>query len=586
MQNKNIKKDNPLTLYSFIWRYLKHKKCYLFSFIIVSVIWSIEISLSPYLLKTIIDKVSSHHQNNELPSILLIPISLYVIMSLILNLNFVIYDYISLKLYPKLKADITKDIYSHLISHSSAYFQNNFTGSLMKKILDMPSNLELMFRTVNESFFPVICAIISSTFTLFIGVHYLFSIILILWSVFFIILSYIASKKLEVYSENLAEYNIDAGGKISDSISNIISIKLFASKNYEILKIDNVLKNVINVDCKVQWQNLKINFIQGIGMSTLILALLLLLTYSKMENIVTTGDFVLVLTLSISILMSTYNIGHEIQKFAKMKGLCVQALSIIQEKHEIIDLPNAKPIKILDGLIEFKNVTFNYEGKKNLFNNLNVIIHPGEKVGLVGRSGSGKSTFIKLILRLADTKSGTILIDGQDVKTVTNNSLINSLTTISQPPGIFNRTIIENIRFACQEATDSEVIDAAKKAKCNNFINKLPEGYETLVGEGGIKLSSGQIQRIALARAFLKKSPILLLDEATSALDNITEYSIQQSLYELMKNKTTIVIAHRLHVLKKMDRILVFNNGQIVEDGDFKTLSSNKNSNFFKLWKV
>ncbi len=587
MKKRDKKSELQITLAAFIWNYLKKRKLCLFFSLLAMIIWSAEVSLSPYLLKIIIDIVSQFSSySEELLTTLLIPVILYISMSLILNINFRIYDYASLRLYPKLKADITKDMYSYLIKHSYSFFQNSFSGSLTKKIFDMTTNIELMIRIANESFFPIICALITSSITLLIVVHYIFAIILIVWAIFFVCLSYIASIKLENYSKDLSEFNIKASGRISDSISNITTVKVFSANNYEIAQIDNSLRYVINADYKVHWQNLKISFIQGIGITILIFFMLTSLIYGRTQGWVTIGDFALVLTLSNSILMSIYNVSQQIQQFAKMTGICKQALSIMQEAYEIVDLPDAKTMNIGPGLIEFKNVNFNYENQKSLFNNLNITLNSGEKVGLVGYSGGGKSTFIKLILRLIEVQSGSILIDNQDIKKVKINSLINQLTVIPQDPDMFHRTIMENIKVAKPDATDKEVIMAAKKAKCHEFICELSEGYESLVGERGIKLSGGQRQRLAIARAFLKNSPILLLDEATSALDSLTESYIQQSLYDLMQNKTTIVIAHRLSTLKNMDRILVFDNGKIVEDGDLKTLNSDKNGLFSKLWQM
>lgn len=576
-----------ITLAQFIWSYLIKKKLYLFLFLFVAIIWSLEMSLSPYLLKIIIDIVSNFSINNdELLSALLMPIILYSSMSLILNINFRIYDYASLRLYPRLKADITKDMYSYLIQHSHSFFQREFSGSLTKKIFDMTSNVELMIITVNESFVPIICTLITSSIILLIVVHYVFAFILIIWSIFFICFSYVASQKLAIYSKNLSESNTKASGIISDSISSIASVKVFAANNYEVTRVNTSLDHVVKDDCKVYWQNLKINFIQGISTTILIFLMLTTLVHGRIQGWVTIGDFAFVLTLSISILININNIGQQIQQFAKMKGICKQALSIIQEEHEIIDLPGAQDMDIREGLIEFKNVSFHYEGQKKLFNNLDIIINPGKKIGLVGYSGGGKSTFIKLILRLMDIQFGSICIDGQNIREVTTNSLINQITVIPQESDMFHRTIMENIRFAKPSATDKEVIDASKKARCHKFITELSEGYESLVGERGIKLSGGQRQRVAIARAFLKNAPILLLDEATSALDSLTESHIQQSLYNLMKNKTTIVIAHRLSTLKKMDRILVFDNGKIVENGNLKTLLNDKKGVFSKLWTI
>ena len=276
----------------------------------------------------------------------------------------------------------------------------------------------------------------------------------------------------------------------------------------------------------------------------------------------------------------------QMQRFSKVVGTCNQALSIIKQPHEITDLPNALPLQVTKGEIIFNDVSFHYENNKPLFKHLAVKIKPGEKVGLVGYSGGGKSTFIKLILRLIDTKSGQILIDNQDIKAITKGSLRRQIGTIPQEPELFHRTIMENIKFARTKASDEEVIEAAKKARCHDFIMDLPEQYHSLVGERGVKLSGGQKQRIAIARAFLKNAPILILDEATSSLDSLTESEIHEALHQVMANKTTIVIAHRLSTLKDMDRILVFVNGEIIEDGELNTLLENKESHFYKLWRM
>ena len=585
LQDKKM--DLTITLETFIWGYLKKKILYLFLFVFVSIIWSICMSFSPYLLKIIIDIVSQFSTNDrELSHALLIPIILYTSVALILNINFRIYDYASLRLYPKLKADITKDMYSHLIKHSESFFHNNFAGSLTKKIFDMTTNIELMIRTVNETFMPIICGLITSSFMLLLVVHYVFALTLIIWAIFFICLSYVASIKLEYYSQELSEVNVKVSGNISDTIATITTVKLFGASGHEIERINHNLEHIVEADCKVHWQNLKISFIQGIGITILTFFMLIALIYGRIQGWVTIGDFALVLTLSISTLMSISDVGRQIQQFAKMSGVCKQALSIMQEVHEIVDLPNVTAINVGPGLIEFKNVNFNYAGNNILFDNLNIMLNPGEKIGLVGYSGGGKSTFIKLILRLIEVKSGAILIDNQNIKNVQIDSLVSQLTVIPQDPDMFHRTIMENIRFAKPDATDKEVIQAAKQAKCHDFIRQLAQGYESLVGERGIKLSGGQRQRIAIARAFLKNSSILLFDEATSALDSLTENDIQQSLYNLMQNKTTIVIAHRLSTLKHMDRILVFDNGKIVEDGDLKMLLGNKGGIFSQLWQM
>lgn len=587
MQNEDKASAQQISIFSFIWNYLKERKLCLFFSMFTTLVWSIEISLSPYLLKVIIDLAGLYPENSsETFSSLFLPASLYILVSLLLNLNFRINDYVKLKLYPQLKADIMRDLHSYLIRHSYSFFQNNLAGSLTKKISDIALNIESIIRMIMDSFLPIICALISACFTLLIVVHYMVAAVLLIWSSVFIIISYCASKKIEKFAKKVSELEVEANGRIGDSITNIKNIKLFSINNHEIMQITNILDQVVNTDLRLHWQNLKISFLQGLGMTIFTFFLLASLIYGRIGGWVTIGDFALVITLSISILGGVYNVGQQIQQFTKMKGRCEEAFSIIQTPHEIVQLPEAKAIKIKTGLIEFKNVTFHYKGKKNLFKNLSISLLPGEKVGLVGYSGGGKSTFINLILRLIDVQSGTISIDSQNIKEVTISSLMDNITVVPQNPDIFHRSIMENIRLAKPNATDIEVIEASKKAKCHDFICTLADGYESYVGERGIKLSEGQKQRLAIARAILKNSSILLLDEATAALDSVTENDIQRSLYKLMKNKTTIVIAHRLSTLKKIDRILVFDNGNIVEDGKLETLLKKKDGVFYKLWQT
>jgi ATP-binding cassette subfamily B protein len=258
----------------------------------------------------------------------------------------------------------------------------------------------------------------------------------------------------------------------------------------------------------------------------------------------------------------------DLLKFYEILGNISQGLKIVLQPIDIKNFPQAKPLIVNKGKIIFENVQFNYPNLPQLFQNKSVVIDPGEKVGLVGYSGSGKSTFINLILRLYEVNQGRILIDDQDIKLVTQDSLRNNITILYQDPSLFHRSVVENISYGKPESSIEEIITAAIKAHAHDFIIKLPQGYNTILGEKGVKLSGGQRQRIAIARAILKNSPILILDEATSQLDVLTEEKIQSSLSSLMENKTVIVIAHRLSTLLKMDRIIVFDNGKIVQSGN------------------
>ncbi len=574
-------------LLPFIWKYLKNRKKYLVILGLISLVSAAEMSISPYLLKLIIDKAANHFQNKErLLTEILTPAVLYVIAYIILNLTFRLWDYINLKLHPEIKSAITKELFTYLLSHSNAFFQNNFPGSLTKKISDLANNIELLFSFINGTFITFVLALMISSITLFNVVHPLFGIILFSWALIFIYLSYASAKKSEKFSALLSENTSKVDGTISDSISNIMNVKLFSSASHEVNHVSYHITKLVDSERKLQWQNLKINFIQGLGVTTLDSFMLLALIYCLIHDWVSPGDFALVLILSNSFLRKVRDIGQQILRLSKIIGICNHTINSINIPCEIIDISNSSSLIVKNGKIEFKNISFQYENNKPIFNNLNIKINAGEKVGLVGYSGSGKSTFIKLILRLIEPQTGEILIDSQDIKKVTQNSLRQQIGTIPQHPELFHRTIMENIRFSKANANDEDVVFSAIRARCHEFISELPQKYYSLVGERGIKLSGGQKQRIAIARIFLKQAPILLLDEATSALDSITEHAIQKSLDELMVNKTTIIIAHRLSTLKNMDRILVFKDGRIVEDGSLDYLLKNREGDFYKLWHM
>lgn len=303
------------------------------------------------------------------------------------------------------------------------------------------------------------------------------------------------------------------------------------------------------------------------------------------QGIVSTSELVYIFYTSWGLTMMAWISGMELPNFFSEIGVCNQALSLINTKYEVQDTKNAKILEVKKGEIIFDNVTFSYKKGENIFKSKNVIIKPGEKVGLVGLSGDGKTTFINLILRFFDVKSGKITIDNQNIKKVTQDSLHENISMVPQDTSLFHRSLMENIRYSRVDATDQEVIEASKKAHCHEFITKLDEGYNTLVGERGIKLSGGQRQRIAIARAILKDAPILILDEATSALDSVTEKYVQESLHYLMKKSTTIVIAHRLSTLSEMDRILVFDKGTIVQDGTHKELLDSE-GHYKEMWDM
>ena len=272
-------------------------------------------------------------------------------------------------------------------------------------------------------------------------------------------------------------------------------------------------------------------------------------------------------------------------EFFEYLGNISDGVAVFVQPHEIIDKTDAPVLKVNRGEIEFNDVCFTYHEGLQVFEHLNVTIEPKQQVGLVGFSGSGKSTFVNIMLRLFEPQSGEINIDGQNILNVTQDSLRENVSIIPQDPQLFHRSLMENIRYGRLDATDDEVIEAAKKAHAHEFILQAEKQYDSLVGERGVKLSGGQRQRIAIARAILKDSPILILDEATSSLDSVTEKKIQLALENLMKDRTVVVVAHRLSTISHMDRILVFDQGKIIEDGSHQQLLQ-RDGHYAHLWNM
>jgi ATP-binding cassette subfamily B multidrug efflux pump len=269
-------------------------------------------------------------------------------------------------------------------------------------------------------------------------------------------------------------------------------------------------------------------------------------------------------------------------------GTVRDGMTILSRPHSIVDKPDAKALQVTKGEIQFENVTFNYGGNRKVIDGLNLTIHPGEKIGLVGRSGAGKSTIVNLLLRFYDVGSGRILIDGQDIANVTQDSLRTHIGMVTQDTSLLHRSVRDNIVYGRPDATDEDMIAAAKRAEAHEFIQQLTDpkgrqGYDAHVGERGVKLSGGQRQRIAIARVKLKDAPILLLDEATSALDSEVEAAIQASLYKLMEGKTVVAIAHRLSTIAAMDRLIVLDQGRVVETGDHQSLLK-QDGLYARLW--
>ncbi len=393
------------------------------------------------------------------------------------------------------------------------------------------------------------------------------------------------SGKLVCLSDKQAAAESGVMGELVDVFGNHSSVRVFSREAYEKGRMEPCLEKQRKTYEAMHFYSLKMMIVQGLLIAMMMGGGAYGLIYFYSKNLVTMGDFALIFGLSMEIGHMMWFTMSKVDEFNQVVGRCKQSLGALMKPREIQDKEGAGVLQCKRGEIVFKNVQFDYKGTEALFQNKSIEIKAGQKVGLVGYSGGGKSTFVNLILRLYEVSDGAILIDGQDIREVTQESLRENIAMIPQDPSLFHRSLMENIRYGRINARDEEVVEAARKAHAHEFIVRLPQGYDSLVGERGVKLSGGQRQRIAIARAILKNAPILILDEATSQLDSVTENLIQESLWELMQKKTTIVIAHRLSTLLNMDRILVFDKGKIVEDGTHGELLA-KNGVYKTLWEA
>lgn len=576
--------NTTLTLRHFFFTILKPYKGLLSIMAIIGVLWALVNAFMPYMQKLIIDHVvdSAVDRANIVASVA--PYALaYVGLWVALATNMRVLDWVKLKLLPSLREDVMKDMFSYLTQHSHQYFQNQFAGSLINKVLDMQSGIVDIFNTLDDMYaqsLGLLVAIIVLSL-----VHPVFAVILVGWAVVFLVITFLFLNSIKELSHLFSASKTTVVGKMVDSVGNILNVRLFARHQQENQYIGVSIDDAVQKDRAMQAKIIKMRLFWDVSIITLMSFNLYFLLKMYSEQNATVGDFAFVISLSVSILWNLWFMASQFVSFSEQIGRCNQALSIISKPHDIVDIENAKLLIVSKGEINFHNVTFHYDEGAHIFKNKNLTIPGGQKVGLVGFTGSGKSSLVNLIMRLFEVESGEIIIDGQNINKVTQTSLREQIGFIPQDVSLFHRTLMDNIRFGSLNATDQEVMIAAKKAHCDEFISKLPQGYQSMVGERGVKLSGGQRQRIAIARAILKNAPILILDEATSSLDSVTENYIQESLSILMQNKTTIVIAHRLSTLSKMDRILVLDDGKIIEDGTHEELVA-KGGHYAKMWHM
>jgi len=473
--------------------------------------------------------------------------------------------------------------FGKIVNNSYGFFTNNFVGSLVTKSRRFIRAFVSMHDILLFNFWGTFVVLVGVFFVLFKEATFVALIFLAFIFVYLAIVLLFVKTRMR-YDIAKAAADSRVGGRLADVFSNIFALKIFSAVKQEKSSFHEITLNEEMHRNKAWYFGIKQELLQGILMFIVQSFILYLTVKLWLANEMTTGMVVLVQTYMVMIFERLWELGKTITKFMESAVDMKEIIDIFEAPVDILDPENPAIISAKKGEIEFKNVSFVYDSGQKVFKNFNLKVKSGEKIGLVGHSGAGKSTITKLLLRFVDVSSGEIMIDGQDIRSVLQDDLREIMSFIPQEPILFHRPIQENIAYGKPKATKEEIISVAKKAHADEFIADFKFGYETLVGERGVKLSGGERQRVAIARAMLKSAPILILDEATSSLDSISESYIQDAFSELMKGKTTIVIAHRLSTIQKMDRIVVLDKGKIVEQGTHKELLA-KNGVYSNLWE-
>ncbi len=573
-------------LLRFIWRFLRGQRWTFFAiFLVDSFAWPIDAMLWPYILNVAIGIFTSMDADRAAAwGALSGPILGGPGLVIYIEIASRTMGFLMAKAIPRLQADLRMEMFDHVQRHSPRYFQERFGGSLANKISDMTTQVESILQQLFWPLVPALSALILGTAFLWF-VHPVFSWILLSWTIVHLLVCILFSRPCDALERRHGESRSALVGKIVDSFANYFAVNLFYRFSYEkqtITPYQNHERET-NQTAKKYVEKMR-SVLSLFYFAAVILGMFGSLLYLWVHHRVTTGQVVQVFTTMWSLTMVLWNVGSSLPILFQSIGLAKQAYTVMKDPQDLGDVPDARPLKIANGEIAFENVSFQY-GERKLFENKQVKIRGGERVGLVGYTGAGKSTFINLILRFFPLRSGRILIDNQDIAYATLKSLRRQIALIPQEPVLFHRTLKENIAYGNPKAAEGEILRAAKIAHCDEFIRNFPMGYEAKVGERGTKLSGGEKQRIAIARAVLADTPILILDEATSSLDSVTERYIQDSLEKLMQNRTTLVIAHRLSTLSRMDRLLVFDQGRIVEDGTHASLLD-KGGIYAQMWKM
>lgn len=566
----------PKTPLAFMWFVSKPHKWLMFTVVFIVIVASALSQGSSYFFKLIVDAA----EVGDIDQVILFGLA-YPIATLFIELMFRLSGFIGAR-YTSDTLKTTADVLvAYTLKHSHTYFADRFAGSILTKFGNVHGGIGSL---IPNFLWTILTAVVSYivTFVLVATVDVLSAVLFLVLTLTLIYFNrWLAPRKREL-SRAHAERRSELMGRSADVFTNISASRQYARLQNESKELQDLTTKRREAFRISWWYSERMRLYNGLILFAFAFLMFVSLVLKLQSGDISTGEFVLVLSLISQITGSLVFIGQSFNDMAETFGEMEEGLEDLIVPYEIVDATDATALRVTEPTLKWDAVTFKY-GEKTVFDNFSIDIKAGERTGLVGPSGAGKTTFVSLLLRQHDLDSGQILIDGQDISRVTQDSLREQIAVVPQEPLLFHRSIRENIAYGKPDATDDEIIEVARKAQAHDFVCELEQGYDTLVGERGVKLSGGQKQRIAIARAMLKDAPILVLDEATSALDSESEVAIQTALQELMEGKTVVAIAHRLSTLREMDRIIVLEAGQIVEDGTHHELAK-AGGTYERLW--